>query len=104
MERLRCRLGLHHWARIRETDGEVANPAESARWTTRCRDCGRVRGTGQVGSIALFVLAFAAAVAIFLTFSPFLGAIVMVGAVLGLGWAMGPALIAFVVRWLSTGR
>lgn len=104
MENIRCRLGLHRWARVRAEDLSLAEPGANAVWTTRCRDCGVVRGTGQVGSFALFALAVAVALVLFFTVSPFLGAIVMVGAVLGLGWSMGPAIIEFAARWLSMGR
>jgi len=90
--------------RLRERDTDLANPAASTEWITRCRDCGRTRGQGTVGSLALFVVAVTASLVFFFTFSPFLGAIVMTGAVLGLGRAMVPAVIDRFVRWLSFGR
>jgi hypothetical protein len=104
MRRVRCRLGLHRRVRVRVEDGELATPQARAAWTTRCRDCGRIRGAGGVGSVILFAAAIAVALALFFTTSPFLGAIVMVGTVLGLGWAMGPAAIARIARWLSFDR
>jgi len=51
--KLRCRLGLHRWTRLKVDDATV-EPAEQ-RWVTRCRDCGKTKrlwgkigmGTGQ---------------------------------------------------------
>jgi hypothetical protein len=45
-----------------------------------------------------------AAVAVFWFLSPLLGALMMIGAIGGLGWAMVPPIIDRAVKWLSIGR
>lgn len=39
--KLRCRLGIHRWARVKVDDPTVENEGE--RWETRCQYCGKVR-------------------------------------------------------------
>jgi hypothetical protein len=102
--RLRCRLGLHRWARYRETDASPANPARAAEWHVRCGDCGAERHAGTATSLMIFAVVFAGGVLSLAFWSPLVGALLLVGAMGGLMWAMGPAAIGFVVRWLSVGR
>jgi hypothetical protein len=102
--RLRCRLGLHRWARYRETDASLANPALAAEWDVRCRDCGAERHAGTVTSLVIFAVVFVVGVLSLAFWSPLVGALLLVGAMGGLMWSMGPAAIEFVARRLSVGR
>ncbi len=36
---LRCRIGLHRWARFKEEDDSLADPEAAAAWVWRCRYC-----------------------------------------------------------------
>ncbi|HZQ81704.1 MAG TPA: hypothetical protein VFB25_06990 [Gaiellaceae bacterium] len=90
--------------RVQQTDPSLADPDASAVWVTRCRDCGRERTGGTVVSLALVAVALAASIVCFIVVSPFLGAVLLVGAVSGLRWSMGPAMFERVARWLSFGR
>jgi hypothetical protein len=103
---LRCRIGLHSWARSREADPELSEPHRSARSVTRCRICRRERAEDAVGTVSLLLFAAVlAAGAVLLVFSsPLLGAVLVVGAFSGLMWSCGPALFSFFARWLSVGR
>jgi hypothetical protein len=101
---LRCRMGFHRWVRIRRTDRDLDNPAESAEWESSCRDCGRVRGSGIGFAVLVIGAAFIAAVAVWWFFSPMLGAIIMVGVVGAVGVVMVPTAISRIVQWLSMGR
>jgi hypothetical protein len=71
---------------IKHQDSDLANPQEGVVWRTTCRDCGVERGSG-VRSIAVLVgvLAVAGGLLWWLV-SPVLGALLLAGAVMGLGW------------------
>ena len=95
---------MHRWARLLEEDRDLENPGTTAEWTTVCRDCGTERGASVGLAVGFCVAAAAASVVCFWLISPFLGAVLMIGAVGGLMWTMLPASIGRVVRWLSAGR
>ena len=103
MTRFRCRIGLHKWVRVRERDPELADPGQSAYWRTTCRYCECERGSGIAALATVSVVAVGASIAVFWLLSPLLGAIMMIGAVGGLGWAVVPATIDRIARWLSVG-
>lgn len=97
MEARACRLGLHHWARFKEP------PGSGGTWVTRCRRCGAERsGPGPI-SFVVFAVVFVVALTAF-WWAPFLGAVLMMGAIAGLGWAVLPLVVARLARWLSVGR
>ena len=102
MKRFRCRIGLHKWVRVRQVDLDLENPSQSAYWRTTCRYCGCEHGSGTAVLATLSVVAVGASVAVFWLVSPLLGAIMMIGAVGGLGWAVAPAVVERIVRWLAT--
>jgi hypothetical protein len=104
MNRLGCRMGLHKWVRYEREDADLENPSRSIEWFSKCRYCGREQGSGTVVSLYLCGPAVLAAVAVFWLLSPLLGVVLMIGALGGLMWAMGPAAIGRVARWLSIGR
>lgn len=101
---LRCRAGLHRWARYEKTDPDLADRGTSAEWQTRCRDCERVQGTGTVWVAVAFLVVLAVAVWCLAAGPPLLGAILMVGAVGGLLWSAGAVIGNRIVRWLTVGR
>jgi Flp pilus assembly protein TadB len=103
-ETFRCRLGLHHWTRLRIEDRDLDNPRASAEWVSVCRDCGAGRADSIGLALAICAAAVVASVLVFWLVSPLLGAIIMIGAVGGLMWTMLPASISLVARWLSVGR
>jgi hypothetical protein len=103
MKRFRCRIGLHKWVQVRQRDPDLDNPGQSAYWRTTCRYCGCEHGSGIVALTTACVVAVVASIAVFWLLSPLLGAIMMCGAVGGLGWAVVPATIDRVARWLSVG-
>jgi hypothetical protein len=87
-----------------QRDYTLAEPGQSVEWKKACRDCGREQTSGVAISMALSALFAVAAVAVFWLWSPMLGAIMMIGAVGGLGVTMIPVVIERVTRWLSAGR
>lgn len=100
--RLRCRLGLHRWVRVQHRDPDLELPAPE--WRTECRDCGRLRGSGLPVALTFFGLVFVAGLALLAWGPPFLGALVIVGSVGGLGWTAGLEGLQRIARWLSFGR
>jgi len=93
----RCSLGLHRWVTTKRR-------ADDHEEITVCSDCGRESGSGVL-SVVLFGGGLAiGAVAVFFLFSPFLGAIMMIGAIAGLGWGVMPMVFERIGRWLSIGR
>lgn len=102
--KLRCRVGLHRWARYRETDPDLEDRGPSAAWSTRCRDCGREVGTGHAWATVVFLVVFAGAVWCLAAGPPLLGAVLMIGAMSGLTLTAGAVLGTRLVRWLSLGR
>ena len=102
---LRCRVGLHRWARFKEiTDPDLADPSSSAEWVTRCRDCSREQGTGTVWATVAFLIVFFVALWCLFFGPPLLGAVLMIGAITGLLWAAGATIGDRLIRWMSTGR
>ena len=99
---MRCRLGLHRWSRFRVADPDMA--AGDYVWETRCRDCSAPQTAGEALSTMFFLLVAIVAVVAFFALSPLLGAVLFIGAVAGIGWAMGPKLLGRAARFLSTGR
>jgi hypothetical protein len=93
----RCTFGLHRWVRAKPR-------ADSGEAWTECALCGKRRGDGTLVSALIFLAVAAAALVVWAVWAPFLGAVMMVGAVLGLGWSTGPAVLEFFARWLSLGR
>jgi hypothetical protein len=55
-------------------------------------------------AVLLATAAVIAGLALVFTVGSLLGYLVIIGGVAGLGWAMVPAAIDRVVRWLSSGR
>jgi hypothetical protein len=98
--RRRCRVGLHKWVRIRETDHTVDNPSQSAEWRSVCRFCKTERGSGVLVACVLNGTVFVAGV-VLLWIAPLLGAILIIGSMFGLLVGVGPASIERVARWLS---
>ncbi len=101
---LRCRIGLHKWVRLARRDLTLDQPGQHVETQTTCQLCGRERKSGGWVAAVLSVAVAAAGVVIFFLASPMLGAIVMVGAIGGLGWAMAPAILDRLLRWLGSGR
>lgn len=97
-------MGLHRWTRRRETDLDLENPGQSTTWRTYCRDCGREQGTGTAWAAAVSLTVFAVALWCLIAGPPFLGAVLMIGAVTGLLWSAGAVLGGRIVRWLGGGR
>jgi hypothetical protein len=93
----RCAVGLHRWVRAKAR-------ADSDEAWTECAVCGKRRGDGPLLSALIFVAVAAAAIVVWAVWAPLLGAVMLIGAVMGLGWSMGPAIIGFFARWLSLGR
>src|SRR3954467_5372522 len=93
----RCRVGLHTWVRIKQAAGS------DEEWLSQCRLCGKPKSSGVAVSFGLFLAFAVASVLVFWFTSPCLGAVMMMGAIGGLGWAMGPAVIDRVATWLSVG-
>lgn len=96
--KLRCRLHLHKWVRIKQPTGS------DEEWRMECRYCHAPQKAGSIVSMGFFGVFALAAVAVFWFLSPLLGAVMMVGAMSGLMWAMGPPIVDRVSRWLSIGR
>lgn len=67
---------------------------------TRCRDC----GTDHSRRTLVVFLVFLVASAVVFWFLPMLGALMMIGAVGGLGVVVLPAALERVSTWLSVGR
>jgi hypothetical protein len=85
---LRCRLGLHRWVRMRTLDPSLANPGRSATSRTECRDCHAERGSGIRSTLVLVAVLAVGSAVVGITFSPVLGGLLLVGAVMGLAGAM----------------
>ena len=102
MPPLRCRLHLHRWVRRRSTDTTLAEPSLAPTWQTVCRDCGVAQTSGTLISAYLFAMVLLAGVGLFWV-APFLGAVLVIGAMGGLMWSMRPGLIGRLARWLSVG-
>ena len=101
--KLRCRLGLHRWARYIERDHDVAD-RNATEWKTRCRDCQREMRNGGVWATVTFVVIFGIALWCLLAGPPLLGAVLMIGAFSGLLWTVGATLGSRFIRLLSIGR
>jgi hypothetical protein len=102
--KLRCRIGLHRWARYLESDPDLQDRGATTEWHTRCRDCNRKLGSGTAWATVTFLIVFAAAIWCLAAGPPLLGAVLMIGAVSGLLWTAGAVLGGRFVRWLSMGR
>lgn len=63
--------------------------------------CGRERGSGTLVATILFTGFAVAAVLAFYVVSRLLGAVMMIGALSGLAWAMGPPIVERIAGWLS---
>jgi hypothetical protein len=78
--RLRCRIGLHRWARFKHEDADLENPGAEPVWVTRCRYCGVERGSGISLIAGLAGGLTAAAVLLWWLVSPLLGGVVVIAA------------------------
>ena len=99
--KLHCRLGLHRWARFKD-DPDLEDRGPNTEWVTRCRDCRRARGAGTVWATIAFLAVFSVAAWCLFFGPPFLGAVLMIGAVTGLLWSAGAIIGNRILRWLST--
>jgi hypothetical protein len=99
--RLRCRIGLHKWVRIRETDPTLDNPSQSAEWRSVCRYCKTERGSGVLVSSVVSGAFFVAGLVLLLVAPSLLAAILIIGAMFGLLIGVAPASIERIARWLS---
>ena len=93
----RCSFGLHRWVVARDR-------ADAGESFVECRYCHRRRSSGLALSLTVFTAWAVGAVAVWWFASPLLGAVLMMGAVMGLGWTMGPAILGRLAEWLSIGR
>lgn len=72
---------------IQHRDMVLENPAQDVEWRTSCRYCGAERGSGLASAFALAGVLAVAGVLLWLLVSPVLGGLLIVSAVMGLGWA-----------------
>jgi hypothetical protein len=76
-----CRIGLHRWQRLRSPDGT---------WYRQCRKCGSAGDGVATFALLLSSLVLVAGLAIVMVLQWLLGAILVVGGIGGLGWALLP--------------
>jgi hypothetical protein len=99
--RVRCRVGLHKWVRIRETDPTVDNPSQSAEWRSVCRYCKTEHGSGVLAVSVVSGAFFVAGVVLLLVAPSLLAATLIIGSMGGLLVAVGPAALERITRLLS---
>ena len=99
--RRRCRVGLHKWVRIRETDSTLDNPGQSAEWRSVCQHCKKERGSGVLAVSLVCGAFFLAGVVLMLVAPSFLAACLIIGSMGGLLVGAGTASIERIARWIS---
>ena len=66
---------------------DLENPGQDVEWRTRCRCCGAERRSGLASAFALAGVLSVVGVLLWWLVSPVLGGLLIIGAVMGLGWA-----------------
>ena len=66
---------------------DLENPGQDVEWQTSCRYCGTERRSGLASTFALAGVFAVSGVLLWWLVSPVLGGILIIGAVMGLGWA-----------------
>ena len=102
--RLRCRIGLHRWVRVKYTDADLENPgAAAAAWRTSFRYCGIARSGGSAvfAVVALAILGIGIALA--LTTQSLLSGLIIMGGVAAVGRVAFVGGLTRIATFLSTG-
>ena len=71
---------------IKHEDTDLDNPQEEVEWRTVCRYCGLEQRAGLGATFALAGIVAVAGALLWWLVSPVLGGLLIMGAVLGLGW------------------
>lgn len=100
-KRLRCRVGFHKWVHLHESDPDLDNPSEDVRVRTVCRYCRREYGAGLWFPVTVAGAATVGGVMLLLLGPPLLGAILVMGGVMGLMVSMVPASVERLASWLG---
>jgi hypothetical protein len=72
---------------IQHRDMDLENPGQDVEWRTRCRYCGAEPRSGLASTFALAGVLAVAGVLVWWLVSPVLGGLLIIGAMMGLGWA-----------------
>jgi hypothetical protein len=94
---------LSQWVRVRKTDPDLAVHGPDIEWFRRCAYCGRKPGDDVLVPLVVTGVALVASAVAF-WFAPLLGALMMIGAVMGLVGLMFSVGFERIGHWLSTFR